>query len=351
VKAPHPGYPVVLLIVYLCSLCVPAAAQPANGNGKQPLTRIAFGSCLDQKRPKGLLNTIADDQPQLFIWLGDNVYVKQVSELPAAYKALAESPEFIRLQQTCPMVATWDDNDYGKGDGGVEHAEKELSKQYFLSAFPSAATTEAKGRPGVYNAYTYGPRGKRVKVIMLDARWFRDAQVPDPFFVKRYVASPTGDMLGEAQWQWLRKELRTDDAQLTLIGSGVQVLPEEHGFEKWANLTQARARLVREIADSGSPNVIFMSGDRHISEVSKLDTTAMNYNLYDITSSGLTHVYEGLKTEPNRLRVGELIKKISYCMLLVDWQNKQPIVTVQFKGMDGAVLQSMVLDLAARKRR
>lgn len=63
----------------------------------------------------------------------------------------------------------------------------------------------------MYAAYTYGPPGRRVKVFLLDTRYNRDAKWSD------------GDVLGEAQWQWLDHELETSDAQIHIIASSVQV--------------------------------------------------------------------------------------------------------------------------------
>ena len=40
----------------------------------EPVTRIALGSCADQDRPQPIWEAIVAQQPQLFLFLGDNVY-------------------------------------------------------------------------------------------------------------------------------------------------------------------------------------------------------------------------------------------------------------------------------------
>ena len=73
-------------------------------------------------------------------------------------------------------------------------------------------------------------------------------------------------MLGAEQWQWLETELRNSTVQIHLIVSGIQILPEEHKYEKWANFPQSRRRLLRLIGETGVPGVILLSGDRHLAE-------------------------------------------------------------------------------------
>jgi hypothetical protein len=89
----------------------------------------------------------------------------------------------------------------------------------------------------VYGAYTFGPAGKRVKVILLDVRYNRD----DP-------TVPDRDILGEEQWQWFERELRESDAQINFVGSGIQVLPRDKPVqEKWANFPRSLARLEKTL--------------------------------------------------------------------------------------------------------
>jgi alkaline phosphatase D len=59
-------------------------------------------------------------------------------------------------------------------------------------------------------------------------------------------------MLGEEQWKWLEKELRDNDAQITFIGSGVQVISDDKNVlveaESWGKHPASRTRLLHLIA-------------------------------------------------------------------------------------------------------
>ena len=77
-------------------------------------------------------------------------------------------------------------------------------------------------------------------------------------------------MLGEDQWAWLEEQLRTP-AEVRLIASSIQVVAEDHGWEKWMNFPHERERLYRLIRETRAEGVVFLSGDRHLAELSMMD--------------------------------------------------------------------------------
>ena len=86
------------------------------------MTRILFGSCIKQERPMPILKTIATEDPDLFIFLGDNIYAdtEDMAVMQAKYEKLRANAGFQRLLGTCPVVATWDDLWFTEGDDWVE---------------------------------------------------------------------------------------------------------------------------------------------------------------------------------------------------------------------------------------
>ena len=195
------------------------------------------------------------------------------------------------------------------------------------------ANSPLRKQEGAYSAHTYGPKGRRVKVILLDARYFRDPLKKEG---KTNVPNPTGDMLGDVQWTWLEDQLANSDADIHLIGSGVQVIAEEHVYEKWANFPASRQRLLDILAKTKPSGALLLSGDRHIAEISKLSVPGLGYNLFDITSSGLTHVSQP-RVEPNKHRVGELVVKVNYGLITINWDRKPVMATVTINGDDQAI--------------
>jgi alkaline phosphatase D len=325
--------PICRSLILGAALLLGACTQPRPQTGAapstQPLSRIAFGSCSNEDLPQPLWMPIASRRPGLWIWLGDNVYADtpEPAGMRAAFARGKDNPGYQALLATTPVIGTWDDHDFGLNDGGREWTMKDSAQQALLDFLDEPADSPRRRRAGVYESYTYGPPGRQVKVILLDTRYHRDR-----YHRTEYPLNPTGDVLGEEQWGWLERELRSSTAQVHLIGSSIQVVPEEHGFEKWANFPTARERLFRLIGQTRAPGVVFISGDRHIAEISRVAGTAAGYPVYDITSSGLTHTWRSDTPEPNRHRIGEKLVALNFGVLDIDW-NARP-VTLRFSIID-----------------
>ena len=110
-----------------------SCAAPENSFGFEDVrvdrtdlpSRIAFGSCADQNRPQPILEEVVARDPDLFVYLGDNIYgdTEDMGELRAKYSVLAAKPEFQALREHCPTLAVWDDHDYGAIDSGRGYAK------------------------------------------------------------------------------------------------------------------------------------------------------------------------------------------------------------------------------------
>ena len=303
-----------------------------------PLQRIAFGSCNRTDLPQPLWEPIGAAEPDLWIWLGDNIYADtdDMGVMRAMYEDQLAQPGYARLRETTRVLGIWDDHDYGVNDGGKEYPARAESQVELLDFLGEPRGSARRGRAGVYTSYVYGEAPNRTKIILLDTRYHRDAPGAE------------GDILGEAQWAWLQEQLNGSDAQLHLIGGGIQFLPEDHRHEKWAEFPTARARLFDVIAASGAANVILLSGDRHISEISRVDDSGAGYPLYEVTSSGMTHSWADNPGEVNRHRVGEMYTLLSFGVIEVDWAGGT--VSLQLRAEDGSVAVEEVVGMALPRR-
>ena len=176
------------------------------------ITRFAFGSCVNENRDMKFWDVIAAQKPQAFLLIGDNVYgdtrptnSADIPTLAASYKKLNSRVEFDRFRRSIPMMTTWDDHDYGANDAGGSFAFKEWAEKAYETFW--GASDDVKSRPGVYESRIFGPAGKRVQFIILDARFFRSdlATMPyrDPapalgWYIPNMDSNAT--VLGAAQW-------------------------------------------------------------------------------------------------------------------------------------------------------
>jgi len=306
---------------------------------------VAFGSCNRQDEPQPMWDVINQDHPNLWIWLGDNIYgdSDDMAVLKAKYDLQLQQPSYQKLQAQTPIVGTWDDHDYGRNDAGKDYAFKKQSQQLALDFLQEPANSPRRQQEGIYAAYTYKVGDKKVKVILLDGRYHRDALQRD--LVKAYIPNKTGDMLGEQQWQWLQTQLTNSDADVHIIGSGVQIIPDQHPFEKWANFPVARKRLLDLLATTHPKGVLLLSGDRHIGEISKISLPGRKEPIYEITASGLTHSATNNTKENNRYRVGPLINQKHYGLFHFRPEGNKLTVVAELKGEKGQVFTSEKIKL------
>ncbi len=305
---------------------------------------IAFGSCNKLDKPQNMWSDVAANNPNLWIWLGDIIYADttDMKALSAMYKRLKTNPDYKKLRAKAQIVGVYDDHDFGVNDCGKDYPMKKQSKKCLLDFMDVPMKNAVRKREGAYQSYTFGQGGQRIKVIVMDTRYFRDNLVKDTTGGRRYFPNTTGDMLGEVQWKWLENELKHSTANLNVLCSSVQVLADQHSYEKWGNFPNCRKRLLSLIASTKPKNLIILSGDRHMAEISKMDLQGLSYPLYDFTSSGLTHIRSGT-SEVNKLRVGDMIVKKNFGVLKIRWEGEHPIVTMQVRGQQNQLYQENIV--------
>ena len=328
-----------------------AWSSPVPAQEPAPLTRIAFGSCAHQGKPQPIWDAVLDYRPELFIFAGDNVYGDVTSaamaELRQAYARAATIAGYAKVREAVPVLATWDDHDYGQNDGGADFAHKAAAKRLFLDFWQVPDDDPRRTRDGIYHAETFGPPGMRVQVILLDTRSFRSplrsTSEPGTPGKGPYLpdTDPAKTMLGAAQWAWLRAQLM-QPAELRLIVSSVQVLAEGHGWERWGNLPLERTRLLDLIAGTGAGGVILLSGDRHVGALYQR-RAGVPYALYEITASGI-NMSHAANREPGPLRLGAVYGAPNFGTVDVDWWAGA--VRLSVRGMNGEPVRQVRIPLA-----
>lgn len=311
-------------------------------------TVIAFGSCSKQYNPNQRWVDIHNNDPDICIWLGDNIYgdthdMDFMAEKYAHQKA--DTGYQLLLKSRAKIIGTWDDHDYGVNDGGKNYSKKKESKDLFMDFMDISEDNPIRTHEGVYQSYDYTFGDHLLKIILLDTRYFRDT-IERNFITRAYKPNIEGDVLGEEQWQWLENEFKESIADLILIGSSIQVIPEEQIYEKWSNLPKARKRLFNLLEKYPDKRVVFLSGDRHIAEISEISLQGLEYPLYDFTSSGLTHTWQREDAEQNKYRISDFIVDLNFGVILIDWkENKNHKITFQIKGEGNSMLYEYETEL------
>lgn len=318
------------------------ACATSHRNDTQPLRTIAFGSCINTNSHP-MLDQMLRIPFDLALLLGDNIYADttNMTVMRAKYDALKGSPFWQGLRSKAPVLATWDDHDFGANDAGVEYPRKVESQALFLDFLDEPANSPRRQRPGVYDAHVFGPPGQRVQIILLDTRYFRSSLATGQNNVipsgGKYIPSrdPHTTLLGEAQWIWLGQQLRAA-AELRVIASSIQFVSEFSGAEAWANFPHEKLRMLELLRSTRASRVVFVSGDRHWAELSRL-ARADELPLFDLTSSALTQKHARGTPTPNQFREGPTYHDANLGLIKIDWSRPEPSVTLQLLDASGAV--------------
>lgn len=339
------------LLFYSIGACAIFAQSPSQAllrtsllQRNQRIDVLAFGSCNKVDKNQDIWYSVMAVKPNVWVWLGDIVYAdtKDMKAMHKMYLQQKNKAPYSQLITQVPVIGVWDDHDYGSNDGDKFFEPKKESQQIMMDFLDIPVSDTLRRQEGAYQSYTLGPKGQQVKIILLDTRYHRDSLASNPAGPTRYMINETGDMLGDAQWQWLEKELTHSTAQVHIVGSSIQIIPDQQYFEKWANFPASRKRLLQLINSAKPANLVLLSGDRHLAEISRIDLPDYK-NLFDFTSSGLTHT-ASISKEPNRFRVGPLLVQRNFGVLRIDWKNpKKPVVTAEVWGLNKKLLFKHVL--------
>ena len=256
-----------------------------------PAFRIALGSCAYVNEPVydrpgapyggglEIFTSIARTKPDAMLWLGDNVYLREVdwysrTGILARYTHSRSIPELQPLLASTHHYATWDDHDFGpnNSDRSWVHKDKSLEAFKLFWGNPSYGVYD---EPGVTTMFQWAD----VEFFLLDDRYHRSPNNRD--------RTGPRTMLGEHQLQWIIDALTASTAPFKLVAVGGQMMSPMAEFENFATYAEERQALIDAITAEKIPGVVFLSGDRHLTELTRLER-AGTYPLYDITVSPLS---------------------------------------------------------------
>ncbi len=305
---------------------------------------IGFGSCITEKGEQPIWSAIKEENLNEFFFMGDNVYGDNketglLDDMKIAYAL--QKTKFPKWLQDIKVNAIWDDHDYGKNDGGEEYEYKAQSQQLFLDFWKVPENDPRRDRKGIYFSQIRDIHNHKVNLIGLDTRYHRSAlgQEDKPYSA---VDDISKTMLGKKQWDWLTSELRRN-SDLNIIVSSIQVIPTNHGFEKWGNFPHERNKLLEMIENSNTPTII-ISGDRHKAglykkgDIIELTSSSMNKPL----PSYLSKIWDLISKETDIYLIDDMFYPENYGTLSI---NEDGEVSVKLKDLNGKTVSSTILKM------
>jgi alkaline phosphatase D len=317
-----------------------------------PEATLAFGSCsyLNDRfdRPGtpwggeyGIFDAIAAKRPDAMLWLGDNVYLREpewtsLEGMSARYRAYREEPALAGLWRGTHHYATWDDHDFGPNDADGSFIHKGASLEAFRRYWPNP-THGLPGVPGVFTQFTLAD----ADVFVLDDRWYR--------YPNDYPRVPAKRLFGAAQLEWLKQALLSSRATFKVVAAGTQFWNRVSRFESFQNYPDEARELLDWLTERRIPGVVFLSGDRHFSQLLRLERPG-TYPLHEFTSSPLTG---GVATNPGDneranpdLVEGTLLTQRSFGMLRLHGPRAARVLALEAYDAAGRLLWKRELKAA-----
>ncbi|GAB4134524.1 MAG: alkaline phosphatase D family protein [Raineya sp.] len=277
----------------------------------------------------GIFSKIYEQRPDFMLWLGDNAYLREPdwgtkTGILYRYTHSRSLPEMQALLGSTHNYAIWDDHDFGPNDSDKSYPNKELTLEAFKLFWGNlnygAGNSQGKGIQG---SFTWGD----LQFFLLDDRYFRTAN--------QNMASQR-TILGEEQIEWLINGLSSSQASFKIIAVGGQFISNSKVKENFINFPEERQRIIDAIQKNKISGVVFLTGDRHFTELSKSDT---NPPIYDLTISPLTSGTFNPEKEQNNLRVANtLVTEHNFAIIEVTGKRKDRIMTIKIHNKDGKEL-------------
>lgn len=264
-------------------------------------------------------NCLKVQNPDLIFFIGDTCYADQSSDgsplgFWTRYVEARNRLGVYRHQVLTPILASWDDHDFGKNNSDGSFIHKKFMSELFSTFWLFPTEKNYRRDMGIYQDFTaFGQ-----KFYLMDCRYFRS---PDTHY-------------GSEQEEMLYDSLNTFD-QPSWLMNGSQFFGgylKKESYEHMQN--ESFKKFCQQLSTVKAP-VCFVSGDIHFSELMAIEPEVLGYKTFEITSSSI-HSFTFLqqhnfKKNPRRLQKCGTSKH-NFKIVTIDNSNDKFKFTVACQG-------------------
>ena len=289
-----------------------------------------------------IFSAMAKTSANFNIWMGDNWYTREVDYATVwGLQYRASHDRSLKILQpfmaSMPQYSIWDDHDYGPNDAGKEYIFKKESREVFKSY--ALNPTFGQQEEGIYTSFGYSD----ADFFLTDNRFFRaQPQIKDSL---NGQANPDKTFFGPRQMEGLKNQLLYSKATFKFIVVGSQVLNPLNKYECMTQYPTERTELLNFIKEYKIDGVVFLTGDRHHSEVIKLDNGG-GYPLYDITVSPLTagiSTARGIEKNSEYRVPGTLVETQNFGQFSISGPKGNRKLSLELKDKAGTTVGSFTI--------
>ncbi len=281
-----------------------------------PDFKMAMGSCVyvneelyDRPgKPYGshyeIFTSIVKQKPDAMLWLGDNTYLRP-GDWTSRSGYLKRYTHTRALKELQPLLALannfaiWDDHEFGPNNATGSWHLKDVALETFR-LFWLNPSYGYRDLPGIMSKFTYGD----MDFFLMDNRYYR---------TENYQQGPK-QIFGREQCDKLIDQLKASTAPFKFIVTGGQFLNTAKVYENHANYPQERTYLLTRIDQEEIKGVVFISGDRHHSEVMRYETPK-GIVLHELTVSPLTSGVGKVDETNENLVKGSVIEEQNFAVM------------------------------------
>ena len=272
-----------------------------------------------------IFNSINSTNANMMLWLGDNIYLREADYdskggIYKRYSHVRSLPELQPLMSNMHHYAIWDDHDFGPNDADRSYHLKNASLQAFKDfwANPSYGINNSPGITSKFNYYD-------IDFFLLDNRYNRTS-----------INRVSGDkyILGDEQVDWLIDQLKFSKSPFKMVCIGGQFLSDAAVHENHARFNAEREKIIELIFEENITGVIFLTGDRHHTELSLVERDGNI--IYDLTVSPLTSGVHFDNDEINNNRVeNTVVQQHNYGLLEFSGEYGKRNLKINIHNADG----------------
>jgi hypothetical protein len=249
---------------------------------------VAVGACARTGSNGAVFDAIRAVDPDLYVATGDLHYGNVADDDPGAFLSLYDrvltAPAQAALYRSVPVAYMWDDHDYGPNNADATSTSRDAARSAYRQAVPHQPLPAGPGG-SIYHAFTMG----RVRFVLTDTR------------SERTEAS----MLGRRQLDWLLDEIGTASrthALVVWVNPDPWIAPADPGRDDWGGYAGERRRIADAIAETGTDNLVMLSGDAHM--VALDDGTNSDYSSDGDGGGGFPVLHAAALDRPGAVKGG-----------------------------------------------
>jgi hypothetical protein len=269
--------------------------------------RTAMISCMCDDFPdvqKEMWRVVQDSNPDMVFLIGDAVYLDGRNSddeggMWRRHLEVRQAFDLFKWKNLKPVISVWDDHDFGINDGGESYPLKQATRQMFEAMFGSNSVPGLERGPSLAQEISFA--GQRF--FLMDDRYYRTQGVP------------LGSHWGEEQEEWLFDRLG-QSSQPAFLMNGSQYFGGYSGYESFEKEHPDQFSRVLKRLSNTEASTVLVSGDRHFSELMKIERSILGYDSLEITSSSL-HSYKP-DTVPSAPNPKRLLATVDYNFVLIE---------------------------------